>query len=88
MSGLEYTEVELPLIEQLKCYGYTHKKGPELEQDRSSKASIVLEERLATAIRKLNPWIDPYNVEKVVKQFVSLQAEDVWHAKEFLSGKM
>ncbi len=82
MSGLEYTEVELPLIEQLKSYGYTHKTGSELEHERSSKSSIVLEERLTNAIRKLNPWIDEHNVEKVVKQFVTLQAEDVWHANK------
>lgn len=82
MSGLEYTEVELPLIEQLKSYGYTHMTGPELDSDRSSKASVVLENRLANAIRNLNPWIDDYNVEKIVKQFVSLQAEDVWHANK------
>ncbi|WP_050613798.1 type I restriction endonuclease subunit R [Bacillus testis] len=82
MSGLEYTEVELPLIEQLRDYGYTHKTGSELENERSSKSSIVLEKRLASAIRKLNPWIDEHNVEKVVKQFVTLQAEDVWHANK------
>ncbi|WP_019244445.1 MULTISPECIES: type I restriction endonuclease subunit R [Bacillus] len=82
MSGLEYTEVELPLIEQLKSYGYTHKTGSELEHERSSKSSIVLEERLANAIQKLNPWIDKHNVEKVVKQFMMLQAEDVWHANK------
>nr|WP_230199494.1 HsdR family type I site-specific deoxyribonuclease [Bacillus testis] len=82
LSGLEYTEVELPLIEQLRDYGYTHKTGSELENERSSKSSIVLEKRLASAIRKLNPWIDEHNVEKVVKQFVTLQAEDVWHANK------
>ena len=82
MSGLEYTEVELPFIEQLKGYGYIHMQGPELEAERSSKAAIVLEERFAKAIRVLNPWINDANVEKVVKQFVSLQAEDTWHANK------
>lgn len=82
LSGLEYTEVELPLIKQLKRYGYTHKTGLELDSERSSKSSIVLEERLANAIRKLNPWIDEHNVEKIIKQFVMLQAEDVWHANK------
>lgn len=82
MNKLEYTEVELPFIEQLKGYGYVHKTGPELDDERSSKATIVLEKRFAQAIRQLNPWIDDSNVEKVVKQFVSLQAEDTWHANK------
>ncbi|WP_318617140.1 type I restriction endonuclease subunit R [Sporosarcina sp. YIM B06819] len=82
MSGLEYTEVELPFIEQLKGYGYLHMQGPELEAERSSKATIVLEQRFSKAIRALNPWINDANVEKVAKQFVSLQAEDTWHANK------
>ncbi|MCG7333697.1 type I restriction endonuclease subunit R [Sporosarcina sp. ACRSM] len=82
MSGLEYTEVELPFIEQLKGYGYLHMQGPVLEVERSSKAAIVLEQRFSKAIRTLNPWINDANVEKVVKQFVSLQAEDTWHANK------
>lgn len=82
MNKLEYTEVELPFIEQLKDYGYIHIQGPELDAERSSKAAIVLEQRFAKAIRALNPWINDSNVEKVVKQFVSLQAEDTWHANK------
>lgn len=82
MNKLEYTEVELPFIEQLKGYGYIHMQGPELDTERSSKAAIVLEQRFAKAIRALNPWINDTNVEKVVKQFVSLQAEDTWHANK------
>ncbi|GAK41829.1 HsdR family type I site-specific deoxyribonuclease [Paenibacillus urinalis] len=80
MNPLEYTEVEQPFTEQLVNYGYTYMEGSKLENDRSSRASVVLEQRFADAIRKLNPWIDEYNVDRVVKQFTSLQAEDVWHA--------
>lgn len=82
MAGIEYTDVELPFIEQLKGYGYIHLQGPELDSERASKAAIVLEQRFAKAIRKFNSWIDDSNVEKVVKQFVSLQAEDTWHANK------
>lgn len=82
MSGLEYTEVEFPFIEQLKSYGYTHMTGPQLDPERSSKSAIVLEQRFGQAIRQFNPWINDGNVEKVVKQFVMLQAEDTWHANK------
>ncbi|SFQ61964.1 type I restriction enzyme, R subunit [Psychrobacillus psychrotolerans] len=84
MNPLEYLEVELPFIEQLKSYGYMHMEGPRLEQDRSSRASIVLEKRFADIIRKFNPWMDEHNVEKVVKQFVSPQVEGVWHANKLI----
>lgn len=82
MNPVEYTEVEQPLIEQLQSYGYTYIEGSKLENDRMSKASVLLERRLAAAIRKLNPWINESNVERVVKQFVSLQADDLWHANK------
>ncbi|WII36240.1 type I restriction endonuclease subunit R [Paenibacillus thiaminolyticus] len=82
MNPVEYTEVEQPLIEQLQSFGYTYIEGSKLENDRMSKASVLLERRLTAAIRKLNPWIDESNVERVVKQFVSLQADDLWHANK------
>lgn len=82
MNPLEYTEVEQPLIEQLERYGYTYMKGTKLDNDRTSRASVVLEQRFANAIRKLNPRIDDTNVDRIVKQFVSLQAEDLWHANK------
>ncbi len=44
----------------------------------------MLEKRFARAIRTLNPWINDANVEKVVKQFVSLQAEDTWNANKMI----
>ncbi|WP_454190315.1 type I restriction endonuclease subunit R [Paenibacillus sp. Marseille-Q7038] len=82
MNPLEYTEVEQPFIEQLMRYGYSYMEGSKLENDRSSRGSVVLERRFADSIRKLNPWIDDTNVDRVVKQFTSLQAEDVWHANK------
>lgn len=82
MNPYEYTEVELPFIEQLKTYGYTHIEGSKLEQERNGRGSIVLEGRLASSIRKLNEWISDSNLQKVVKQLVSLQAEDLWNANK------
>lgn len=51
MNPVEYTEVEQPLIEQLQSYGYTYIEGSKLENDRMSKASVLLERRLAASIR-------------------------------------
>ncbi|MFS0558215.1 type I restriction endonuclease subunit R [Brevibacillus sp. 179-C9.3 HS] len=82
MNPLEYSEVELPFIEQLQKYGYTYRKGSQLDDDRTSKASLILEKRFASAICKLNPWMDDTNVDRVVKQFTTLQAEDLWRANK------
>ncbi|WP_242318832.1 hypothetical protein [Bacillus cereus group sp. BfR-BA-01349] len=84
MKPLEYTEVELPFIEQLQSYGYTYIKGSELDAERNGRGSIVLEGYLAKAIRRLNKWISEVNIEKVVKQLVTLQSEDLWDANKTL----
>lgn len=84
MEPLEYTEVELPLIEQLQSFGYTYLKGSDLEDERNGRGSMVLEGRLADVIKKLNPWISDTNVDKVVKQLVAFQAEDLWDANRTL----
>jgi type I restriction enzyme, R subunit len=76
----EWMEVEKPLIEQLQQYGYSYIEGPQLDVERSTRSSVVLEERLAQAIRRFNPWMDNTNVEKVIKQLVVVQAEDLWNA--------
>jgi len=84
MEPYEYTEVELPFIEQLKSYGYTYIEGHKLDAERKTKASVVLEERLANAVKQLNPWITDQNVEKVIKQLVAVQSEDLWHANRMM----
>lgn len=82
MEPYEYTEVELPLIEQLEGYGYTYLSGASLDSERNGRGSVVLEARLAASIKRLNDWISDANIVKVVKQLVSLQAEDLWHANK------
>ncbi|MGZ0879604.1 type I restriction endonuclease subunit R [Priestia megaterium] len=84
MEPYEYTEVELPFIEQLKNYGYAYIEGSKLDEERMTRASIVLEDRLASSVKKLNPWITDYNVQKVVKQLVTVQSEDLWHANKMM----
>ncbi|TSB47694.1 type I restriction endonuclease subunit R [Alkalicoccobacillus porphyridii] len=82
MSQLEYEEVEKPFIEQLQTYGYTYKKGSDLDSERSSRGSFLLEERLAAVIQQLNPWISKSNRDKVIKQLTTFPAEDTWSANK------
>ncbi|WP_077210396.1 type I restriction endonuclease subunit R [Bacillus dakarensis] len=84
MKPLEYTEVELPFIEQLQAYGYTYIEGSKLDTERKGRGSIIIEGRLAKVIKRLNEWISDANVEKVVKQLVAFHAEDLWDANRTL----
>lgn len=84
MKPLEYTEVEIPFIEQLQSYGYTYIEGTKLDAERKGRGSIVLEGRLAKIIKQLNEWISDYNIDKVVKQLVAFHAEDLWDANKTL----
>lgn len=79
MERYEETQVEHPFIEQLKRYEYTYLTAMELDQERSSQAAVLLEERFRNSVHRLNPWISDNNLDKVVRRFATPQAEDLWH---------
>ena len=68
----EKKDVENHVIEQLKGLGYLHHSGLELEHERSSYHQVTLEGRLETALRRLNPWLDESNLNKV-KRTITIQ---------------
>lgn len=84
MERIEYSDVEIPFIEQLKGYGYSYAKGIDLVSERIGRGSNVLESRLADSIKKLNDWISEENVNKIVKQLVSFNSEDLWSANNLM----
>lgn len=79
MERYEETQVEIPFIEQLKRYGYTYLTAVELDQERSSQAAVLLEDRFRNSVQRLNPWISDNNLDKVVRRFATPQSEDLWH---------
>ena len=79
MERYEELHVEIPFTEQLKRYGYTYLTAVELDQERSSQAAVLLEERFRNSVHRLNPWISDNNLDKVVRRFATPQAEDLWH---------
>lgn len=79
MERYEEMQVEIPFIEQLKRYGYTYLTAVEVDQERSSQAVVLLEERFRNSVQRLNPWMTENNVEKVVRRFSTPQAEDLWN---------
>ena len=67
----EYDKVELPALEQLQALDWTYVPGadlsPESSTERQYYRDVVLQDRLTTAIRRINPWISEENLRKVVR---------------------
>jgi type I restriction enzyme, R subunit len=71
----EYDLVEKPFCEQLKVMGWQWLEGdtdvPELTE-RGSFREVLLKERLAAALRKLNrrdgqPWLDDARIARAIR---------------------
>ncbi|MDS0526192.1 type I restriction endonuclease subunit R [Clostridium sp. SHJSY1] len=69
--GNEETLVELPAIKYLEekldyKFVYGNELTPELGE-RDSLTEVILTKRLEKAIKRLNPWIDESNINKVIR---------------------
>ena len=60
----EYQYSEHPAIQLFQRLGYQYLNGKE-NDERHDLSEVILKNRLITAIRTLNPWIDENNVFKV-----------------------
>ena len=71
MASDELDKVELPALEQLQSLGWSYIEGAQLSPDesdeRSSLKDVVLEKRLTTSLKRINPWINDENLRKVVR---------------------
>jgi len=69
--GNEETLVEIPAVAYMtEQLGYNSMHGRELTPEkgvRDSLAEVVLTDRLARALQKLNPWIDEGNLSKAMR---------------------
>ena len=67
----EQEKVETPALEQLQALDWTYVPGadlsPESSTERQYYRDVVLQDRLTTAIRRINPWISEENLRKVVR---------------------
>jgi type I restriction enzyme R subunit len=87
----EYTQVELPFIEQLKWLGWEHIEGdidvPYLTE-RESFRDVLLKDRLRDAIRSINldesgePWLDEGRIREALGQIERLGAMKLMEANE------
>ena len=59
---------EDPAVELLQSLGYTYAPPQALEGERAGLKEPVLVDRLAAALRRLNPWLSDGNVAKVIRR--------------------
>jgi len=74
-ASAEYTEVELPLIDQLEGLGWDHIEGSKYDPnatERSSFREVLLSHRLRDSLRRINigpdnqPWLDEARLSEAV----------------------
>ncbi|MCP3137786.1 type I restriction endonuclease subunit R [Pyxidicoccus xibeiensis] len=80
----EEHQSEGPAVTLLEKLGYTFVPANVLEAERASLKDPVLTERLAHALKKLNPWLSPENVHKAVRAITSNPAASLIEASEKL----
>ena len=78
----EETLVENRMIEQLQTLGYTYIHGKDLQDERISQAEVILVNRLTKAIKRLNPWLDENNLNKVIRRITHIEATSVMEANQ------
>jgi len=61
----EYTQSELPAIELFKRLDYDYFDA------KSEMYEVVLEDKLTTALKKINPWLNENNLQKVVHKVLA-----------------
>ena len=86
MTSGERDKVELPALEQLQSLGWFYVESADLSPDesdeRSSFKDVVLEKRLATSIKRINPWINDANLHKVVRALTKTQYPNLIEANQ------
>ena len=86
MSQDEYILVEKPAIEQLKKLNWKYVEGinlsPDETDERKSFKHIILKKRLINSIKRINPWIDQDNVNKIVRELINITNLDLMEANK------
>ena len=73
---------ENPSVELLESLGYTYVPPEALEPERATLKETILAGRLATALKRLNPWLSETNVAKAVKTVTQVPAASLAEANE------
>jgi len=82
----EEDKVELPAIQQLQSLGWEYVHGsalsPNASTERQYYKDIVLTERLNTAVKLNNPWINESNLRTITREFTHPKFATLMEANE------
>ncbi len=73
---------ENPALVHLERLGYRFVAAEVLERERESLKEVVLTKRLATALKRLNPWLSDDNAHKAVRVVTHVSAASLIEASE------
>jgi len=79
----EYLQSELPAIQLFEKLGYTYLNGSK-NDEQASINDVILEDRLKSAIQRLNPWLNENNLNNAFKEITSVPAASLMEANEFV----
>jgi len=78
----EETLVENRLIKQLQSLGYTYMHGEDLTNERTTQSEVVLMDRLTQSIKRLNPWLDDNNLNKIIRRVTHIKTTSLMEANQ------
>ena len=73
---------ENPAVELLKSLDYIYVPPEDLEGERKSFKETILAGRLASALKRMNPWLSEINVAKAVKTVTQVPTASLAEANE------
>ena len=73
---------EDPAVGLLKALGYAYVRPETLEGQRASLKEAVLTSRLATAVKRLNPWLSDANVAQATRRVTQVSAVSLAEANQ------
>lgn len=84
----ELHQSEDPAVELLSALGYTYVAPEVLEAERESLKETVLVQRLAKALKRLNPWLSDDNLNTTIREITRVQATSLIEASEAIHTKL
>ncbi|MBN8646747.1 MAG: HsdR family type I site-specific deoxyribonuclease [Caulobacterales bacterium] len=90
MANDEADIVETPALKLLQSLGWKYIEGNKLSpellpvelRERNSFKDVILENRLAAAIKRINPWISEENQRKIIHDFTKRQFTNTFEANQ------
>ncbi|MCX2819670.1 type I restriction endonuclease subunit R [Haladaptatus sp. F3-133] len=86
----EYDTTERPALDAFETLGWevVDRTQEPWDDPREKRSTAVLEPRLRDAVRRLNPWIDDNNLNKVVREIQQVAGRNTTHENKQIHEKL